>query len=287
MLRNNFDEADIAAFEPAEKVALVATTNDEGEPHVSLLTTLSALGKNELTIGEFSRGLSKGFMKRRPAVGFLMMSLDRRLWRGQARWKRSAKEGPEYVRYNKQPMFRYNSYFGINTVHYLDLVGVEGPEALPMAGIVAASLATALKAPFARPALGNPVLPAFLIPILDALDSLNFLSFIDEEGFPRLVPVLQARSAGPSRIVFTPGPWGAELGSIREGAKVALFSMNLKMESFLARGLYSSRPDRGAAGTRRACRGLACIDLDFLYDSAPPLHGQVWPPRPLEAVVEA
>ena len=277
MLRNSFDEMDIAAFEPAEKVALVATVNDEGLPHVSLLTTLSALGDQELTIGEFSRGLSKDFMKRRPAIGFLMMSLDRRLWRGRALWKRSAKEGPEYVKYNKQPMFRYNSYFGINTVHYLDLVGVEGPTALPMAGIVVASLATALKAPFARPALGDPVLPAFLLPILDALDSLNFLCFVDEEGFPRLVPVLQARSAGTSRIVFTPGPWGAELGALREGASVALFSMNLKMESFLARGAYSPRMGGGLAG----------IDLDFLYDSAPPLHGQVWPPLPLEALVEA
>ncbi len=281
MLRNSFDESDIGAFAPAEKVALVATVNDEGKPHVSLLTTLSALGKKELTIGEFSRGLSKDFMKRRPAIGFLMMSLDRRLWRGRALWKRSAKEGPEYVKYNKQPMFRYNSYFGINTVHYLDLVDVEGPGSLPMAGIVAASLATAFKAPFARPTEGDPVLPPFLLPILDALDSLNFLCFVDEEGYPRLVPALQARSAGTSRIVFTPGPWGAELAGLREGDSVALFSMNLKMESFLARGAYSPRMGRGLAA-----RGLAGIDLDFLYDSAPPLHGQVWPPRPLETVVE-
>ncbi len=282
MLRDRFDESDIAAFEPAEKVALVATINDSGEPHVSLLTTLSALGEREMTIGEFSRGLSKAFMRERPKVGFLAMSLDRRLWRGRAIWKRSAKEGPEYVKYNKQPMFRYNSYFGINTVHYLELVGVEGPEALPMAGIVVSTLATALRAPFARPAEGEPVLPAFLLPILDALDSLNFLCFVDGEGFPRLLPVLQARSAGNSRIVFTPGPWGAELAAIPEGAKAALFSMNLKMESFLARGVYSSRMGGGLVG-----KGLAGIDLDFLYDSAPPLHGQVWPPRPLEALVEA
>ncbi|HUX42203.1 MAG TPA: hypothetical protein VMV83_13635 [Rectinemataceae bacterium] len=287
MLRKTFDEKDRAAFGPAEKVALVATINDEGLPHVSLLTTLSALGEQELTIGEFSRGLSKEFMRRRPAVGFLVMSLDRRLWRGRALWKRSAKDGPEYVKYNKQPMFRYNSYFGINTVHYLDLVGVEGPGALPMAGIVVASLATAIKAPFARPAEGDPVLPTFLLPILDALDSLNFLCFVDAEGFPRIVPVLQARSAGSSRIVFTPGPWGAELAALREGASVALFSMNLKMESFLARGVYSPQMGGGSASKGLAGKGLAGIDLDFLYDSAPPLHGQVWPPRPLEALVEA
>jgi len=277
MLRKMLDDGDIAAFEPAEKIALVATINDSGEPHVTLLTTLSALGRDRLTIGEFSRGLSKAFMQRRPAVGFLVMSLDRRLWRGRALWRRSAKAGDEYVKYNRQPMFRYNAYFGINTVHYLDLAGVEGPMPLPMAGIVAATLATALRAGSAKPASGDPVLPEFLRPILDAMDSLNFLASLDDEGFPRLVPVLQARSAGPSRIVFTPGPWGAELASIKDGAEVALFSMNLEMESFLARGVFS----------RRIRRGLSGIDLDFLYDSAPPCHGQVWPPRPLGALVEA
>jgi hypothetical protein len=276
-MRNRFDEADVAAFEPAEKVGLVATTNDAGEPHVSLLTTISTRGPTGITLGEFSRGLSKEFMRRRPLVGFLVMSLDRRLWRGRAIWKGSAKEGPEYVKYNRQPMFRYNTYFGINTVHYLDLAGVEGPAALPMGGIALAALATALRAGRARPSAGKSVLPPFALGILDALASLNFLSFVDAEGFPRIVPVIQARSAGPSRIVFTPGPWGSELRAIPAGARVALFSINLGMESFLARGSFSAAIGGGLRG----------IDLDFLYNSAPPCHGQVYPPPALETFAEA
>jgi hypothetical protein len=284
MLRERFDEKDIAAFEPGEKVGLVATLNDSGEPHVTLLTTISALGETMLTIGEFSKGLSKGFMQRRPAVGFLVMSLDRRIWRGRALWKRSAKEGPEYVKYNRQPMFRYNSYFGVNTVHYLELAGVEGPEGLPMGGIVRATLATALKVRGSRPASGDPILPPFLRSILDSLSSLNFLAFVDGEGFPRIVPVIQARSAGPSRIVFTPGPWGAEIAAVPEGGRAALYSMNLGMESFLARGSFSARMGRDLAGIDT---GLAGIDIDYLYDSAPPCHGQVWPPKSLEALTES
>jgi hypothetical protein len=281
MMRDRFDEADIAAFEPAEKVGLVATLNEEGEPHVSLLTTISALGAAGLTLGEFSRGLSKDFMQRRPRVGFLVMSLDRRLWRGRALWKRRAKEGPEYVKYNRQPMFRYNAYFGINTVHYFDLVGVEGPAPLPMGGIILATLATAAATAFgagrARPREGAAILPPSALGILDAMASLNFLSFVDDEGFPRIVPVLQARSAGASRVAFAPGPWGPELRAMRPGSRAALFSMNLGMESFLARGDYS-----GPIGG-----GLLGIDLDFLYDSAPPLHGQVYPPLPLVPFREA
>lgn len=277
MMRTAFTDADIAAFEPSEKVGLVATLNEAGEPHVSLLSTLQALGPRGLTLGEFSRGLSKDFMAKRPRIGFLVMGLDKRLWRGRATWMRRAKEGPEYVKYNSQPMFRYNTYFGINTVHYLELEGVEGPSPLPMGGIVAASIATLLAAGASRAAHGARVLSPQAIAILDKLDSLNFLAYVDKEGWPRLVPALQARSAGPSRIVLSPGPYGKEIRSIPSGSRVALFSMNLSMESFLARG--------GFSGPGKA--GLFSLDLDYLYNSAPPCHGQVYPPKALEATRES
>jgi hypothetical protein len=276
MLRSRLDETDIAAFAPSEKIALVATVNDAGEPHITLLTTLSALGPGALTLGEFSRGLSKAFMAVRPKVGFLVLGLDRRLWRGRALWRRSAREGPEYVKYNSQPMFRYNAYFGINTVHYLDLVGVEGPQALPTGAIALASLATLLKARLGRPAPGEPVLAPAARSILDRLASLNFLAYVEADGFPRLVPVLQARSSGPSRIVFTPGPYRVALRAIPEGVPAAVFSMNLEMECFLARGRFGKPKGTGLYG----------IDLDFLYNSAPPCHGQVYPPKPLETRTE-
>ena len=40
----------------------------------------------------------------------------------------------EHAQYNQRPMWRYNAYFGIHTVHHLDLVSAEGPKALPIAG---------------------------------------------------------------------------------------------------------------------------------------------------------
>jgi hypothetical protein len=275
-MRTNFTESDSAAFAPSEKIGLVATLTEAGEPHLTLLSTLMASGPAELTIGEFSRGESKKNMAARPKVGFLVMSLDRRLWRGRAIWKRLAKDGPEYIVYNKQPMFRYNTYFGINTVHYLDLAGLEGPSPLPMADIVRGSLATMIKAKAAKPSGGVDVLPPFARSILDKFDSLNFLSYVDAEGFPRIIPAIQARSAGNSRIVFTPSAYREELSLIPEAARTAVFSMNLGMESFMARGRF----------TRVACPGLLAVDLDYLYNSAPPCHGQVYPPLKLEAMTE-
>jgi len=41
---------------------------------------------------------------------------------GKVRWTHEVRAGEDYELYNHKPMFRYNAYFGIHTVHYLDLV---------------------------------------------------------------------------------------------------------------------------------------------------------------------
>ncbi len=83
-------------------------------------------------------------MQENPKVGFLIMNMARQLWRGRALWKDARTEGPEYEMYNDKPMYRYNSYFGINTVHYLDLVEAGFQESLPLHAIIPASILTKL-----------------------------------------------------------------------------------------------------------------------------------------------
>ena len=135
---------DIRAFEPSAKIGLVATLDPQGLPHVSLITSLQARSPSELMFGQFSEGRSKAHVKADPRVGFLVMNLDKELWRGKARWTGEATSGDDYEMYNRQPMFRYNSYFGIHTVHYLELVEFSGRESLPAAGIAAGAMVTAL-----------------------------------------------------------------------------------------------------------------------------------------------
>ena len=132
--KNNFTEADMKAFAPSEKIGIIATVTPEGYPHMSLLTSIMAAKPDQLIVGEFCKGISKEYMQRTRKIGFAILTLDKKLWRGKALWTHLQKEGPEYEIYNKQPMFRYNTYFGINTVHYLDLKEATPGRALP-AGI--------------------------------------------------------------------------------------------------------------------------------------------------------
>jgi hypothetical protein len=133
-----FTEEDIESFKPEMKIGLLATVNEEGLPHLTLISTLQASTPTELFWGQFAEGMSKHNIKRDPKTGFLIMTLDKNLWRGKARYTRTSREGREYDILNNTPLFRYNSYFGIHTVYYMDLVEQQEKAALPMGSIVQA-----------------------------------------------------------------------------------------------------------------------------------------------------
>src|SRR5512140_3531282 len=130
--RETFSAEDIQRTQPALKVGLLATVTPEGYPHITLLSSLMACGPSQMCFGQFTEGMSKKHILENPKTGFMIMGLDKHLWRGTATYTHSAKEGQEYEYYNNVPMFRYNAYFGIHTVYYLDLVSQTGRLPLPM-----------------------------------------------------------------------------------------------------------------------------------------------------------
>jgi hypothetical protein len=273
-----FTEEEIRKLDPTEKVGLLATVNSEGAPHISLITSIQPLSADKLVFGEFSYGLSKWHVRNNPKSAFLMMTMDRSLWRGKVLWKERKKEGPEYIMYNQKPMFRYNTYFGINTVHYLDLVVCGGRESLPLIKIAASMLLTRLSGNVKKKRSADP-LNNISVSFFNRIDSLKFLSFIDEKGYPEIIPVIQCRAASSGTIVFSPAAYSGEMKKIPAGAEVAVFAMTLGMESVLVRGNFT-----GYSRSNFIKRGT--VEVDWVYNSMPPVHGQIYPPVPLNPVEE-
>ena len=83
-IRKSFTEAEMKAFAPAEKLGIIATVTPEGLPHVTLLTSVMAAKPDQLIVGEFCQGKSKEYMQRSPKIGFAILTLDKKLWRGKA-----------------------------------------------------------------------------------------------------------------------------------------------------------------------------------------------------------
>ncbi len=277
--RKEFTKEEIKTFAPAEKIGLVACTDPDGHTHMALITSIMAAGPKQLTLGQFCTGLSKWYIQLNPDVGFLIMSMDKRFWRGKARWTHKRTEGPEYEIYNQLPMFRYNTYFGINTVHYLDLLETGGEEKLPMTSIIPAAILTRIAKSAAG--TGNPdrILKPFAEKLFNQLDALKFLAFQNEDGFPKIIPIIQCQAADSQRLVFSSSPFKDELRQVAANSKIAIFGLNLKMQSVLVRGVFQGF-------SRHFGTSLGVLDIDWVYNSMPPGHGQIYPEVKLEPITE-
>lgn len=278
-IKHFFTKDEMKTFEPAEKIGLMACVNPDGLIHLTLITSIMACRADQLTLGQFCMGMSKWYMQVNPQVGFLIMTLDRRLWRGKARWTNKKADGPEYEVYNNIPMFRYNAYFGINTVHYLDLVETCGEETLPMGRIVPAAMTTKLAKSAAASSSRERILKPFAESLFNRLDALKFIAYVGEDGFPVIIPAIQCQASDSRRLVFSTRPYYDELQAIDTGAKLAILGINLKMQSVLVRGAF-----QGFKRYRFITLGV--LDIDWVYNSMPPGHGQIYPEAPLEAVTE-
>lgn len=277
MQRTSLSPNEIAAFEPDVKVGLLATLDPGGRPHISLITSLNAKDEKHLMFGQFTEGMSKDNLRERPKAGFVVMTMDRKLWRGRARWTHADTHGPDYELYNQKPMFRYNAYFGIHTVHHMDLVAVSEKKGLPLGGLVAGLPATALKNLLFRDDSPSGVLNSWSLSHLKSPACLKFFAWVGEDGYPVMVPVVPASTAGRDRLVFAPSVYKADFEGLQPGTEVAVFGVNLQTESVLVRGTFKGFTGYGPGR-------LGTLDLDWVYNSMPPTPGQIHPPVPLSPV---
>jgi hypothetical protein len=274
-----FSAEDLQNTQPAMKIGLLATVTPDGLPHVTLISTLMACAPGQLCFGQFTEGLSKKHILSNPKVGFLIMSLDKDLWRGVASYTHFSKAGPEYDYYNSVPMFRYNAYFGVHTVYYLDLVSHTGKTPLPMNKIVFAALRTMLARTLGRKPGKQAVLNAWTRAFLDKLDTLKFLSYVGEDGYPLIIPAIQTQSLDAGHVLFSTSVYEHELESIPPGADLSVFGMALTMEDVLLRGKFVGI--RRVGGIR-----TGVVQVDWVYNPMPPVPGQVYPPLELKTITE-
>jgi hypothetical protein len=267
------------AFEPAEKIGIVASINPQGRPHLSLITSIMAPQTDQITLGQFCQGLSKQYIQKNNNIAFLIMTMDKKMWRGKAKWTHLKKEGPEYERYNEIPMFRYNTYFGINTVHYLDLIETSESQSLPMPKIVFSAMLTKFGKSSAKTENPERILTPFAEQLFNQLDSLKFLAYIGEDNYPIIIPVIQCQAADSRTLAFSSLAFKEELNRVEPGTEVAIFGLTMGMEDVLVRGTFDGFK-------RQRFMNLGTVGIDWVYNSMPPGHGRIYPQAELKAVTE-
>jgi hypothetical protein len=242
-----------------------------------LLSSLCASSPTGLVFGQFSEGLSKVNVRKNSKVGFLILTLDRNTWRGRANFTHTEKSGREFDIFNNMPMFRYNAYFGIHTVYYLDLMEQYGKEPLPMGSIVQAALKTMVAKMLSTKKGRINILNLWTRQLIGKISNLKFLAYIAEDGYPNIVPVIQAQTSGTENIIFAASAFKEEIKAIPANTTVAFFCMSFDMEDVLLRGTYQ--------GIKRI-GGVQCgnISVNWVYSPMPPKSEQIYPETTLEAI---
>ncbi len=273
---DHLSPAEIDAFEPIMKIGLVATITPEGLPHITMLSSLKASDEGTLIWGQFTEGTSSGNAVNNPKIGWLVMTLNKDLWRGTGNFTHTATSGIDFDAYNNTPMFRYNAYFGIHTVYYVDLIAHTGKQPLAMGAVIWAAIKTMLAKPFLRKK-GSQVMNPWTMALFNKLDNLKFLAYITEDGYPILIPVIQAQAADSQHLIFSLEAFTDELKAIPTGVPMALFGLCLDMTDVLTRGVYQGLR---WVGPQRC----GVMKVDWVYNPMPPVPQQIYPPLPLTPV---
>jgi len=274
-----FSDQDIKDLSAAMKVGILGTVTPGGLPHLTLITTLMASSPESIVWGQFMEGTSKKHVLQNPKTGFMVMGLDKNFWRGFADYQHAASSGKDYDFYNNTPLFRYNAYFGVHRVHYMDLIAHTGVHPLPMNKIIPAAVMTMIAKTLTPHKEKTPVMNQWTQGFYNKIDNLKFLGYVNADGYPVIIPLIQAQALDREHLVFSFGAFGAELEEIPAYTPVAVFGMALTMEDVLVRGTYQ--------GARRLA-GFKCgvVQLGWAYNPMPPIPRQIYPPLPVEAVTE-
>jgi len=286
MFRKEFGENCKKIFESDSKIGLLCTVAPDGYPHIALISSISVKDSKTLMWGQFSRGLSKSYLKDNPKTGFLVVSPDQYWWTGKALHTGSAEKGEDLEYFNNKPMFRYNSYCGFGAVHYEELVDVSEGEKLPLLKIGLGFMAsgflkkTALqKQPRVFETKDEKMSP-YGIKLASTLACLKFAAFVDADGFPRIYPCMQGQPLDANTLTFSPFPYGELLKQIPEGDKTAVFLANLDLESLLLQGRWFNTKKNNRLKS-------AFFEIDKVYNSMLPIGGYIYPPKTLPEVYGA
>lgn len=266
MLEKMNDEQ-MRAFEGSVKIGIVAVMDEEGFPHLSVLSTLQGKDPSTMMFGKFVEGSSKDTLFRRPRAGFLIMNPQKEFWYGSMDFSYTRKEGEDFVMYNNQPLYRYNTYFGINTVFYLKLREISEKNTLPMGKIIKNAIFVLLAKNGVENGEKKIILKPWAAKFTAKMDTLKFVGFLGKDGYPKVIPIIQAQSAGTNRIVFRNSPYRDLLQEIDPGQKVAILAFSMSMEDILVKGTFSGFDSRG----------FGFSSIEQVYNCMPPVHKKIYP----------
>ena len=253
------------------KIGLISTISPQGDVHITLISSIQAKSENQLIWGKFSHGLSKMYLNDNPKCGFIALNPQKEWWSGKALFTHIKDTGEDFEMYNNKPLFRYNSYFGIGQVYYMDLIDYYGKQTLAMSDIVLGALAGRAVKGFVKGCNdGKKKISGLSLKLAKDIAAPKFLSYIDEDGYPIIFPVVQAVAKDEGRILIPLTACKDYISKIKPMSKAAMFYANLELSSVLFQGTY-------LGVEKRLGIAYGIFEIEKVYNSMVPIVGYIYP----------
>jgi hypothetical protein len=259
------------------KLDFYGTIGRDCRPHITVLNSLLKLDDTTLVWGQFCTGLSKMNQVQNPQVGFMLLTPDLEILRGKAEWFESKTAGTEFEMYNSIPRYRYNSYFGYSPIHYLRIVSLKEQQKMDTMHYENAKAISEKAAILIYQGSTPEAVSRFTKSYFASPKSFKVISYVDKDGYPKLLPLNQGVLTEGGRVVFS---MGQEFGcmEIPEGIVVAIYAITLdKRFSVLLKGTLNWKD------TAEGRVGL--VDIDQVYNPMMPKPGYIYPRPILERTV--
>lgn len=267
-----FNEEDKKKLAVTGKVGLISSIDEDNYPRIAIISTIETKNNNELMWGEFCEGISKKNLLRNNKSAFFVINMEKECWHGLGEQTSVTNVGQDFDYMNNKPLFRYNTYFGIGKVHYMKLNCFSGKYNLDMKSIIKGVLKGKFVKPFVKKS-ENKDIKIFNLSydLIKGVATLKFLSFVNKEGYPIILPVLQATIIDKcGRIIIPLDDNLKEMNNLKENTKIALYNANMELSSVLFQGVFKKVESKFKIK-------YAIIDIEKVYNSMVPICGYVNP----------
>ena len=266
-------EGGVKFTEPEIMVKLIGTVDDHDYPHITLLICTKAVSPKVIKWGQFTQGRSKRNILKNPrqCAFFMSASIPYKFIQVKMDLDRVSVEGDDAADLNAQDLLRYNTYIRIEKVYFNKIHSCSPIRPLSLLGIIKGIIVNAFGIGGLHSDKKDERLPLFGKKLFKDPISPKFIGYVDiDDGYPVILPCLQARQVDRNVIAFPYTQFKPELEKLKKGQKLAFFGLSMELTSILVKGtLIDWKKSRGVR--------YAFVNIEEVYNSMPPVAGVIYP----------
>lgn len=274
---DGFMDDSLKIFDNEKTLSFIATVCHDGAPHITAFDSVLHKGDSTLMFGQYCQGMSKDNLRRNPKSAILAVSPEQEMVQGLLKWTERKTTGEEHELFNNIPRFRYNAVYGYAYIHLLEIVEFSGLQTGSKSAAQDSSLKTKAIAEAVPDSGRGEILTHVGEPLFPQSPGFKLLSYVAEDGYPRIIYVPQAVTKNRNQVVIGADLFADELALIPDGAEVAVLSLVPKLGSSIMVKGACRRESYGGADAY-------VVDIERVYSPNVPKAGYIYPMPELSPV---